>query len=71
MADQFDRAQDENERMTGFYIHQQQTKAASEPKLAAIGECLNTACGEPFDGEPIGRLFCNSGCAKEHAKRSK
>jgi hypothetical protein len=68
MADQFDRAQDEDARQTAFAIAAQQRQAASAPKLEATGECLNPLCGEDLDPP---RLFCGPSCAQEHARRCK
>jgi len=70
MADQFDRAQELDALAQQSAMNAHQLKAAQARKLVAIGECLNPACGEPFDNEPA-RLFCNPQCGAEHARRAK
>jgi hypothetical protein len=67
MADQFDQAQAIDLLMAESALAQHAKKAAAEPKLLATGECLNPMCCEPLT--LAGQLFCNSGCAKEHARR--
>lgn len=75
MADQFDQAQAIDMLMAESALAQHAKKAAAEPKLLATGECLNQMCGEPLlphkeaDGTLKERLFCNSECAKTHARR--
>ncbi len=68
MADQFDQAQRIDELMRDSARAAQQKQAARTPPAVPTGECLNPLCGEPV-GPP--KLFCNSGCAAQHAKFQK
>jgi hypothetical protein len=68
MTDLFDHAQATEALETDAALRAQQLRAALAEKVQPTGECLNPLCGEPLDPP---QLFCNSQCAREHARRSK
>jgi hypothetical protein len=68
MSDTFDQAQEREAIENATAVRIQQARAAKHEEPSPTGECMNPLCGEPVESP---KLFCNSRCAQEHARRVK